>query len=306
MINQDIVSDLDVLDYLEIFRSTVKAAEFLDVSQSSCSRRYRAASEALALGFDRHDTGYGACLNHDVLAALRGASQKLRVRRGGLRVAPGWYANDLVLPAGIKQMPVLTMSTADTISLLDGRLLDIWIGGLMELQPLLAAPPGGAVSGLLELGSTLMALPLLRWPLLLVAHRNHPLRSRAQITPEDLKGFPSPALPMGAAPLLNCRLQSHGLATIPYGRPDYDLQRWEAIASDGCSLAYAPPHRLELLRKRFQLEPLPFQLNIEETLALVGHRDVMADPQFPPSCTAIRQCLRESPLGSCDQITWLP
>jgi hypothetical protein len=150
-----------------------------------------------------------------------------------------------------------------------------------------------------------MALPLLRWPLLLIAHRNHPLRSRLQVTPEDLKAFPSPALPMGAAPLLNCRLQSHGLATIPYGPPDYDLRRWEAIASDGYSLGYAPPHRLPLLSKRFQLEPLPFHLNIEETLALVGHRDVIGDPHFSSTCAAIRQCLFESPLGSSDQVTWL-
>ena len=40
VVSESIVGDLDVLDTLELFESTIYAAEALGFSQSSCSRRY--------------------------------------------------------------------------------------------------------------------------------------------------------------------------------------------------------------------------------------------------------------------------
>ena len=42
VVSESLVGDLDVLDTLELFQSTIYASEALGISQSSCSRRYRA------------------------------------------------------------------------------------------------------------------------------------------------------------------------------------------------------------------------------------------------------------------------
>ena len=58
MIEEALFDDLDVLDYLELLNSTVRASEALGMSQSSCSRRYRALSSNLDVEFDRVDGAY--------------------------------------------------------------------------------------------------------------------------------------------------------------------------------------------------------------------------------------------------------
>ena len=42
----------------------------------------------------------------------------------------------------------------------------------------------------LGLTQTLMAVPICRWTLQLFAHRNHPLRQTAALTPEQLRQSP--------------------------------------------------------------------------------------------------------------------
>ena len=81
MFDERVLANLDALDYLQIYGNTVKVAELIGLSQSSCSRRCRALNELLDLGMDRSDGGYQPSQNTDVLAEMRQAAQKLRVRR---------------------------------------------------------------------------------------------------------------------------------------------------------------------------------------------------------------------------------
>ena len=308
MWDEQSIADLDVLDHLELLNSTVKVSQLLGVSQASCSRRYRALSDSVDLGFDRIDGVYAPQQNLDVLASLREAAQKLRVRCSRLRINLGWQMTPLPWPRSWREVPLSTMSTAEVLSRLDGRLLDLWFGGLLECQPLLSAPLDGLGPQRLALGQSLLCMPLLRWKLLVVARRDHPLvchSAASQLTADDLACYPSPALPMGAAPLLNHQLQNHGLATKPYGPPGYTLERWEGAASDGHSLAYAPPHRLKRLEQQFGLVPLPYDLGITEVAAVVGHRDVLADPCFSGILRQITELLQASPLAGCPGVQWL-
>ena len=94
------LADLDVLDHLELFNSTVKVAELLGISQSSCSRRYRCLSSDLELDFDRVDGAYQAGSNRDVLQLLRQASQCLRARRGQHRYCIGMPFAELLSNPG--------------------------------------------------------------------------------------------------------------------------------------------------------------------------------------------------------------
>jgi hypothetical protein len=305
MWDEQTMADLDLLDHLELLNSTVKVGELLGLSQSSCSRRYRAFSEAIDLDFDRVDGAYAPQRNLDVLAALREAAQKLRVRRSQLRVHAGWQISPISWPERWRPLPLTTMSTAEVLSRLDGRLLDLWLGGIFECQPLLPAALEVLGPQRLSLGQSLLCVPLLRWKPVVVAHRRHPLVGRSHLSPDDFAAFPSPALPMGAAPLLNRQLQKHGLATTPYGPSTYDPERWEGAARDGHSLAYAPPHRLRLLEQQFELVPLPYDLGITEVAAVVGHRDVLADPSFGAAFRTLTELLQASPLAGCPGIQWL-
>jgi DNA-binding transcriptional LysR family regulator len=305
MFDERVLADLDVLDHLQLYGSTVKVADLLGLSQSSCSRRYRYLSELLDLDFDRGDNGYAARQNVDVLTAMRQAAQKLRVRRSLLRCSSGWQAPALVFPQSFRSLKIPSMSTSQMLSLLDGRLVDVWFGGLLECQPLIPAALPVLQANRLALGQNLLAVPLLRWNYVLVSHRNHPLQKCSVITPDDLAAYPSPALAMGVAPLFTRALQEHGLATCAYRGADYEPVRWEGGAADGHSLAVVPPHRLPELEAQLGLVPLPYSLGIQEVMAVVGHRDVIADPCFVKAFQALRDVLRQAPLGRCSKVSWL-
>lgn len=305
MFDERALADLDVLDHLQLYGSTVKVADLLGLSQSSCSRRYRLLSEQLDLGFDRGDDGYMPRRNIDVLSAMREAAQKLRVRRSVPRCSTGWQHPGWVLPMGFRELPISSMSTAQALSLLDGRLVDLWFGGLLECQPLISTALDVLSGNRLVLSQTLLAIPLLRWEYVLVAHRQHPLQKRSTISPDDLALYPSPALALGVAPLFTRALQQHGLASCGYGGANYDARRWEGGAVDGHSLAVVPPHRLAELESQLGLVPLPYQLGIKEVMAMIGHRDVIADPCFVRAFQLLKDALRHSPMGRCSHVRWL-
>lgn len=305
MFDERAFSDLDVIDHLQLYGSTVKVAELMGLSQSSCSRRYRSLSEQLDLGFDRGDEGYLPRRNSDVLSSMREAAQKMRVRRSLLRCSTGWQVPALALPSGFNGLRIDSMSTGRMLSILDARLVDVWIGGLLECQPLIPAALGVVQANRLPLGQTLLAVPLVRWPYVVVSHRSHPLQKRSSITAEDLAIYPSPALPVGVAPLFTTALQQHGLATCSYGSGEFDPQRWEGSASDGHTLSVVPHHRLPELEARLGLLPLPYSLGLQEVIAVVGHRDVVADPAFVSSFQILREALRVSPMGRSPAVSWL-
>ena len=305
MFDERVLADLDVLDHLQLYGSTVKVADLLGLSQSSCSRRYRSLSDQLDLGFDRGDDGYVPRRNIDILSAMREAAQKLRVRRAVPRCSTGWQSPGWGLPMGFRELLISSMSTGQALSLLDGRLVDLWFGGLLECQPLIPAALEVLQANRLALGQTLLAVPLLRWEYVVVSHRSHPLQKRSKITPDDLALYPSPALPMGVAPLFTRALQQHGLASCSYGGADYDARRWEGVAVDGHSLAVVPPHRLPELEAQLGVVPLPYQLGIKEVMAVIGHRDVIADPCFVRAFQLLKDALRSSPMGRCSHVRWL-
>lgn len=305
MFDERVLANLDVLDHLQLYGSTVRVAELMGLSQSSCSRRYRALSDLFDLNVDRSDGNYEPRQNIDVLADMRQVAQKLRVRRSVLRCSLAWQAKGLALPPGFRVLDLPSMATCQAMSVLEGRLVDVWLGGLHECQPLISASLEVLQGNRLALGQSLLALPLLRWEYVLVSHRTHPLQRRTLITPNDLAKYPSPALPMDVAPLFTQALQRHGLATCPYGGSDYNSNRWECIASDCHSLTVVPPYRLPELESQLGLVPVRYALGIHEVMAVVGHRDAIADPCFVQPFRALRDALRESPIGRCSQVRWL-
>lgn len=291
MIDDYTASDLDIVDYLEVFNSTVEVARILGISQSSCSRRYRAFGHRYGINFDRVDDRYQATANLDVLSSLRQASQRLRVRQYRPRICQGWQLGALHMPdlqsAGVV-LPIRTMNAWLMLSLLEQRLVDVAIMGLIEFEGMLGQPLSRMRARPMPLSPSMLCMPIVAFDLKLMAHCEHPLQSVCAIDPEQLAQYPSPALQLGMAPRLMDALQNHGLANLPCGLHDYDEDRWDGLARDGVALSYAAPHRVPSLSTRFGLKPLTYDLGIRECIGFVGHRDALMDPGFT---TTARQCL---------------
>lgn len=276
------------------------------MSQSTCSRRYRSLSDELALKFDRVDGAYQAAANHDVLQLFRQAAQRLRLRRQQLRYALASCCQALVAVSALPPpLPLDLTDASRMLGLLDQRLLDLWLGGLLEFSGLVAEPLRQLRSGRLQLSPSVHAIPLVRWRLQVVARRDHPLVGRSDLQTADLAAYPSPALSLGAAPQLVSQLQAHGLASQARSPRDADPEGWRACHRDGRSLAYSPPHLLPQLAREHQLVPLHYDLGIHEVAALIGHRDVLLDPAFPPLCRLLVEALHTAPEASHPGLEWL-
>lgn len=301
------VSDLDVVDYLQIFGSTTRCSELLGISQSSCSRRYRLFSAEYNLAIGRGKGDYDAGANLDILDSLRRTAQTLRLRSGAFRLVAAWPCGDLAadLLAAFPRarvIPIAPMASFTLLNLLDRRLVDLVIGGLMELESLLPQPISRLPSRLHRLTAATQCLPLCSWELRLMAHQRHPLNGRNGLSPQDLAGFPSPALDLGDAPSLMQQLGRHNLASRPYRLPEHQLRHWEGAAADGHSLSYAAPHQLARLRQDFNLLPLPYRLGITETIAVIGPNEALVDSAIG---LAVGRALLRHPQAGHGDLHWL-
>jgi hypothetical protein len=305
MLEEDSVTDLEVLDFLELFNSTVESAKRLGISQSSCSRRYRSFSGHFGLGFDRIADQYRATSNFDVLNSLRQAAQKMRVRQLRPRITVGWQLGNLPLP-GLDEvgqvLPIRPMNSWRLLSLLEQRLVDVSLMGLMEFQSLLIQPMAQLQTRLIPLSSTMLCVPIGMMKYNLLAHRDHPLQGKRDLKADELRQYPSAALPLGMAPALIQALQVHGLASQQCGLIDYEEASWEGFACNGLGLSYGAPHQLTKLENRYQIKSLNYELGIYDCIGLVGHRDVLTDPGFSKLYSQSIDCLRFSTWGTSNGI----
>ena len=308
VVSESVVGDLDVLDTLELFQSTIYAAEALGISQSSCSRRYRSFSEQFDFGFDRVDGVYRPTRNFDILAALRQAAQKRRVRQGSFRYGIGWQMEGLIDEQGQElagdRLSVRTMDSWRVLSMLENRLIDYWIGGLLDYGSLLEQPLQRLRFERVQVTGGVMAVPLCRFDFQLVSHQSHPLKAQKTINSDQLALYPSPALDVGMAPSLMGQLQERSLATAPSGLRDHDWTRWQAAAADGIALSYSPPHDLARL-KADGIETLPYDLGITDVGALLGHRDAIEDGCFHTHLKAMVELFRNSAAAAHPGLRWL-
>ena len=308
VVSESVVGDLDVLDTLELFQSTIYAAEALGISQSSCSRRYRSFSEQFDFGFDRVDGVYRPTRNFDILAALRQAAQKRRVRQGSFRYGIGWQMEGLINDQGQElaghRLSVCTMDSWRVLSMLENRLIDYWIGGLLDYGSLLEQPLQRLRFERVQVTGAVMAVPLCRFDFQLVSHQSHPLKAQKTINADQLALYPSPALDVGMAPSLMGQLQERSLATAPSGLRDHDWTRWQAAAADGIALSYSPPHDLARL-KADGIETLPYDLGITDVGAVLGHRDAIEDGCFHTHLKAMVELFRSSAAAAHPGLRWL-
>lgn len=197
------------------------------------------------------------------------------------------------------------MNNWKMLSMLEQRLVDMAFMGLMEFNGLLGQSFERLRMRRVTLSQMMICLPLCRWTYQLLARHDHPLQGVKDLTTEELSRYPSPALPMGAAPLMMVSLQEQGLATQPIPDRDYAPENWEGFARDGQGLSYGAPHQLNYLMERWGLQPLAYQLGMQECLALVGHRDVLDDPAFSGVAQGLIKSLRFTLRPNGSGLEWL-
>lgn len=305
MIQVEFTSDLSLLDYLELFQSTTTASSLLGISQSSCSRRYRAFSEQCGLAFDRVDSQYRAHANLDVLQSLRLASQRIRVRSQELRVVRGWQLGRQALPALEAmghELPVRLMNSWRLLSLLEKRLIDVAVMSVFEFRHLLNQPSSRLHIKRYALSQEVMCIPMFCWDWQLLTSVDSDLLNRKDLNPDVLIQHPSPALELGASPLLMTALQRHGLGSHPVALKVYEEQQWEGFAAAKEHISYAAPWNRHAVTKSYGLESLHYATDITDCMAVVGHRDVLSEPSFEHM---MKQLFAESKALFNGQVQWL-
>jgi len=123
--------DLVLVDMLELTGSTAAAAQLLNVSQSSVSRRYRRIATELGLERSRSDRAPGRRYGDaDWMRLLRQGVNRHRIDCGVLRLGGPAKAEALISRWGRTEwigLPGVTMAHADELlqeELLDGLVLD--------------------------------------------------------------------------------------------------------------------------------------------------------------------------------------
>ncbi|MEB3307259.1 MAG: LysR substrate-binding domain-containing protein [Cyanobacteriota bacterium] len=224
------LQQLASLDYYLWLGAGGAAARALSIDQSTVSRQLRHTLHTLNLKLNRfgpsHITVQG---DSTLLLAERRVHQLARLRgMAPLRLAatysagpwfrpclpPGWITGNFDLPG--QQLP---------LQLLEERVIDAWIG---SYQPDLPAPDH----------PVFLVVDLLRWPVHLLAARDHPLAAERNLHPSDLARFPSLALPSGWFPRTEAHLRAQQLWADPVRIERYDPANWEGRTADGVTMFY--------------------------------------------------------------------
>lgn len=209
---------LPVIDLLEITGNTSAVAQLIERDQSSVSRIYRQASDRLGLQFCKGQNGdYRAGANQALLQELRRSSQRLRLHQpASLRWLGCPWSPAPDDGAGLpRPLAHRWISRQRLTQQLRDHLIDLAVLPGLELLPEAISPDAPPQEVPLACGD-LVALPLLRQPLLIAAPAGHPLQMQTDHQPVDLVRWPllQPE-PIGdPAPRLRQQLRARGLSLV--------------------------------------------------------------------------------------------
>ena len=209
---------LPVIDLLEITGNTSAVAQLIERDQSSVSRIYRQASDRLGLQFCKGQNGdYRAGANQALLQELRRSSQRLRLHQpASLRWLGCPWSPAPDDGAGLpRPLAHRWISRQRLTQQLRDHLIDLAVLPGLELLPEAISPDAPPQEVPLACGD-LVALPLLRQPLLIAAPAGHLLQMQTDHQPVDLVRWPllQPE-PIGdPAPRLRQQLRARGLSLV--------------------------------------------------------------------------------------------
>ena len=275
------VETLSCFDCLVWLRTGENAARRLGVDQATIARTARKVASTFDLTLQKQAGEWRIAGDRSLLDLERRSHQLYRWQMDlPLRVEAQYYSGPLFLepsPDGWLAGNFDFTEVATPLDHLRSGVIDAWIGCHPDVPQ--------------DDDAQLACFPLTRLPTHLVVADGHPLLELGQaVTLEDVRQYPSLALPDGAFPRVQAILQGLGLWSSPCDMRRYDPMRWEGRTADEVTVAYATTFSLDRFPMPQAILPVPIPLEVGDTL--VVPRPFAEHPRCRALLAALRQRAR--------------
>ena len=259
---------LEALDYTIWLGSEAHAGRLTHCSQSTICRRARQATTIFKVRLSKVEGEWNTypdsillTLERQVHQLYRFASQKL------LRLESDHWAGPQLLTAlpepWVHGRPG-RVGIRRPMQLLRDRIIDAWITCTQADLPPTDDP-------------TYVTHVLATTPLMMACASDHPLSGIGELTVGDLQQFPSLSVATHHYPNFAKQMQAKGAWNTPQTMQHYSYERWEAQALH--NLYTLPINTLSNPLANSGLQPLDFNLSINDCIALVMRRDISELPE---------------------------
>lgn len=272
------VESLACFDCLVWLRTGENAARRLGVDQATIARTARKVAATFELTLEKRAGEWAIQGDRRLLDLERHSHQLFRWQMDlPLRLEAQYYSGPLFLephPQGCLAGNFDFLEVATPLQHLRSGVIDAWIGCFPDVPD--------------DDDDDLACIHLTRLPTHLVVADGHPLLARgAAITLEDVRQYPSLALPDGAFPKVQAALQELGLWNSPSDIRRYNPERWEGRTADEVTVGYATAVTIGLFAQRQVVLPVPIPLDVGDSLVVARRfRD-------HPRCLALLDTLRQ-------------
>lgn len=275
------VQTLSCFDCLVWLRTGENAARMLGVDQATIARTARKVACTFDLTLKKQSGEWQIVGDRSLLDLERLSHQMYRWQMGlPLRVEAQYSSGPLFLeprPDGCLAGNFDFVEIATPLDHLRSGVIDAWIGCHPDVPE--------------DDDAQLACFPLTRLPTHLVVADGHPLLQLGEaVTLEDVRRYPSLALPDGAFPRIQAILEELGLWSSPCDMRRYDQMRWEGKAADEVTVAYATSFSLRQFPVPQMILPVPIPLEVGDTL--VVPRSFAEHPRCQALLAALRQRAR--------------
>jgi DNA-binding transcriptional LysR family regulator len=262
------IDSLACLDYLIWLRSGSAAAARLGLTQPTVSRNVSRVSEIFAIELVKPNGEWELNGDTTLLNLERSVHQRYRwFRQLPLRIEAQYYSGPLFCDGLLSGWHVGNFDFLEVhtpLKHLREGVIDAWIGCYPDVPD--------------DDDNDLTCFHLTRLPVRLVVAQDHPLLELGEaITLEDVKRYPSLALPDHAFPRVQEILQGLGLWNLPLNLQRY-RDNWQNKIQSGLTVGYATSFTLHLFRSPQVVLPLQIPLEVGDTL--IVRRDYADHPRL--------------------------
>lgn len=247
---------LDCLDYVIWLRSGAVAAGRLGLTQSTVSRNIQAVAKLFDISVRKSNREWTIYGDPTLLNLERKVHQECRWKQGlPLRIEAQYYSGPLFcegLPGEWQTGNFDFLEIHTPLQHLRNGVIDAWIGCYPDIPE--------------TDDQDLACFDLTRLPTHLVVAADHPLvELGASVTLEQVRRYPSLALPNGAFPRVQKILQELDLWNLPVDLKRYDQTKWEGRV-DHLTVGYGTCFSIGLFKIPQVVLPLPIPLEVGDTL----------------------------------------
>lgn len=263
------VEDLACLDLIIWLRTGASAAQRLGISQPKVSRAVQSVSDIFALTIVKRQGEWEVIGDQDLLNLERAVHQHYRWSKDlPLRIESQYYSGPFYCdpaPSGWIAGNFDSIEIHTPLRHLRNRVIDAWIGCYPDV------PEDG--------DPDLSCFHLTRLPTHLVVSPEHPLAKKGDaISWEDMRHYPSLALPENAFPKIEAVLKRLDLWNDPQRLKRYDHQKWEGMVSSDLVIGYATAMSMDLFEQPKVILPVKIPLQVGDTL--VVRREYASHPRL--------------------------